>query len=70
MSPGFRLRSAGDPCFIVSRYTPLIRVGEAEAWLAGRFKSSESGWTRTWTLALWVPARGLFLLGYRLIIVG
>jgi hypothetical protein len=48
----------------ISRYTALLIIGEGQAWLAQTFRASASSWTRTWTLALWVPARALFLAGY------
>ena len=51
----------------ISRYTALLIIGDAQAWLAQTYRTSASGWTRTWTLALWVPARALFLAGYWLL---
>jgi hypothetical protein len=52
----------------ISRFTPLLLVGEAQAWLAQTFRSSESSWTRAWTLTLWMPARALFVFAYWLLV--
>jgi len=52
----------------VTRYSWLIKIGEAQAWLARTWRVADSAWTRTWTLALWVPMRACFCVGYWLIV--
>jgi hypothetical protein len=52
----------------MTRYTVLLQVGERQAWLARRFKQADTGWTRTWTLALWVPLRAVYCFGFRLLV--
>jgi|RhiMethySRZTD1v2_1073278.scaffolds.fasta_scaffold4550540_2 hypothetical protein len=64
---GFRLvlpRHRGG----VTRYTWLIEIGEAQAWLARTWRDADSGWTRIWALALWAPTRACFCAGYWLVV--
>jgi len=48
----------------MTRYSWLVWIGETQAWLARTWRESDSEWTKAWTLALWVPARAFFCVGY------
>lgn len=48
----------------MTRYTPLILLGETQAWLAERWWKTESTFARFAYFLLWVPLRATFLAGY------
>ena len=52
----------------MTRYSWLVGIGEAQAWLAETWREADSEWTKAWTLALWAPARACFCLGYWLVV--
>ena len=52
----------------MTRYSWLIKIGEAQVWLARTWRNTDSEWTRTWTLALWIPTRACFRFGYWLVV--
>jgi len=43
-------------------------IGKSQAWLALTFRNADSLWTRSWTLALWIPTRALFCFGYAVLV--
>jgi hypothetical protein len=52
----------------MTRYSWLIEIGEAQAWLARTWRNADSEWTKIWTLALWAPTRACFCVGYWLVV--
>jgi hypothetical protein len=52
----------------MTRYSWLVVIGEAQAWLARTWREADSEWTRVWTLALWAPTRACFCVGYWLVV--